>query len=248
MRGIKILGFVGLCLFLFTGCATYQMHRGDTMMSMGKYDKAVNWYSASLESESTYEGHIKRGIALEKIGKPELALQDFSTASEKEPEDSRKASLYKGELLLKQGELNKALEVSDRLVAENPHDVTALCLRAQVWVAQGDYRQALEDYDTALKEAKSDDERLKLLYNRAILFFKMDKFHDACLAYQDYINQRRAMGKDLTQEDYYNMGLFCYSNYDFECAKEYWQKLSYRQRKAIVAEINEPILKDLADY
>ena len=116
---------------------------------------------------------------------------------------------YKGELLRKQDELEKALDVSDELAAENPRDIMAVSLRGEVWFAQGDYERALEDFDTALKGLTDDNPiRLKLLYNRAITLFKLGKFHEARLAYQSYIDRRKSMGKGLRQRDYFNMGLF----------------------------------------
>ena len=249
MGKIKFIGMAALCLSLMTGCATYQMRKGDDLMLSGDYDRASKAYSKALKHKEVSEAYLKRGIALEKSGKFDEAIEDFSLVAGKGIEISKNASLYKGELLLKQGEQDEALAVSDRLVTENPKDATAYSLRAEVWFAQGDYRQALEDFDKALERVWNDDSlQLKLLYNRAVTLFKLGKFKDARLAYRDYIDERKTMGKDIRQKDYYNMGLFCYCAYDFKGARKYWQELSRKKREEIVAGISEETLKNLADY
>ena len=147
MKKVKLIGMVTLCLSLMTGCATYQMRKGDGLMLRGDYDRASKAYSKALKHKEVSEVYLKRGIALERSGKFDEAIEDFSLVAEEGIEISKNASLYKGELLLKHGELDKALAVSDGLVTENPEDVMAYSLRAEVWFAQGDYRQALEDFN-----------------------------------------------------------------------------------------------------
>ena len=249
MKKIKLIGMAVLCLSLMTGCATYQMRKGDGLMLRGDYDRASKAYSKALKHKDVSEAYLKRGIALEKSGKVDDAIRDFSLVADKGIGISKNASLYKGELLLKQGELDKALAVSDRLVIENPEDVTAHSLRAEIWFARGDYKQALDDFNKSLERVRNDDSlQLKLLYNRTVTLFKLGKFREARLAYRNYIDERKTMGKDIRQKDYYNMGLFCYCAYDFDGARKYWQELPCKKREEIAANISEETLKDLADY
>ena len=241
------LVFPAMTLLLSAGCAGTHMRRGDRMAAERNYQRAASAYTRSLDVVPSYDAHLKRGIVLGELGEHDLALQDFSEAALLRPGDNRQALLYQGEHYLKQGNLEKALEVSDELAAENPRDVMAVSLRGEVWFAKGDYRQALEDFEAALRTAgPADPLRLDLLYNRAISLYKLGRFRDARLAYQDYIEGRTSRGKGLRQQDHYNMGLFCYADYDYEAARVHWMRLSARQRQAIAARVREESLRDIA--
>jgi tetratricopeptide (TPR) repeat protein len=83
----------------------------------------------------------------------ERALEEFNRAIQLAPKDTR-ARREKVKLYLEIGEYDKAMEECDTLVRIEPQNHEMYALRADVDIASGDLREAVEDYTRALQQCQ----------------------------------------------------------------------------------------------
>ena len=94
---------------------------------------------------------LNRGVVYWMEKKYDQALADFAAVLQP-PKEQRlfEAAYYRGQLYLEQGELPKALQDFDLVLAENPHFRPVYLVRARVHFAQKDAKLGLQDLDAYL--------------------------------------------------------------------------------------------------
>ena len=102
---------------------------------------------------------------------------------------------------------DEALERNDRAVAINPHAVTTLCNRGDIFVGLRRYDEAEEVYQTALQYASTDEERgmiwgqLGTMYNEAAYDAQENNDYRAMAAYCEQADAAYARQLELTPHD-----------------------------------------------
>ncbi|HEX2907194.1 MAG TPA: tetratricopeptide repeat protein [Phototrophicaceae bacterium] len=119
------------------------------------YDRALAEYNQAIEVDPDCDyAYQSRGYNYLATGKPELAVQDFKRALQLKPynEDTRYnlATTY-GKVGYYQDALANYTIVIDKV--NNRRGKSALLYRAQIYIALGDYENALGDIDLHLKTA-----------------------------------------------------------------------------------------------
>lgn len=132
-------------------CWSARHNRGVTLAQYGRNDEALADFDAALEIEPEFiTARRNRGELLLRTGEAAKALADFTIARQESPEDADLYSLS-GEALQQLDRVAEAEAMftkSLKLKAEQPE---VLSLRAMTHAAQGAYKQALIDFDAALK-------------------------------------------------------------------------------------------------
>ncbi len=87
MNKIIVIFFIGLSSFLANAqvnqnytAVRFYIH-AETLMQTGQFQEAYQYYSNAISADSEYaQAYMKRGIALERMGKYEQALKDYDRA------------------------------------------------------------------------------------------------------------------------------------------------------------------------
>ena len=149
--------------------------RGDTYFQMGEFNRALEDYENTLRLSPSADAYSSRGSAYQELGEQEKALSDFRTALSLDP--LRPDILVQmGNIYLEREDLKGAIEQFTQGMASLPdyfkapqdqvqrpeqemevYDVVVMSiadlhyLRAMCHFLIGDNRQAMEDYDAAIR-------------------------------------------------------------------------------------------------
>jgi tetratricopeptide (TPR) repeat protein len=173
------------------------------------HDSERLWsYAAAITPESSLV-HCNLGLALEKRGDFEGAIQNYRTALKTNPA-SALAYHNRGHAYNSLGDYKKAIEDFNRAIEIKPKYTEAYINRANAYNSLGNYRQAIEDYDRAIE---INPKHAEAYYNRGIAYNGLGDYRHAI---EDYdraiqINPRHA-------EAYYNRGHACNSLGDYKQA------------------------------
>jgi tetratricopeptide (TPR) repeat protein len=93
--------------------------------------------------------YLSRGMAFERIGRSDEAIEDYNRAIASDP-SSYQAFLGRGTIFRKTGRLDKAIEDYNRAIALNPSYYQAFFGRGTTFEKMGRFDKAIEDYDRAI--------------------------------------------------------------------------------------------------
>jgi len=135
---------------------------GAALSMLGKYDayadqKPTRFYFA------TGEAYYKSGENAEK------ALEFLNQGLERDP-SKLEAYLYRGLIYLKQRETEKAIRDLSRVLNEKPDHYLATFSLGKAYYQNGDYQDALSQFNAAEEDAASDGQRAPVYYWRAITY------------------------------------------------------------------------------
>jgi serine/threonine-protein kinase len=124
--------------------------------ALGDYDRAIELAgaapreeAASGEGNPTLAGlYCRRGDARYDLFREEEAEADFAEAARRHPSS---AAYYLGEMWMRRGKHDRALEAYSEAVRLNPEDAQAHVCRGTATEALGDLEQAAADYSTAIR-------------------------------------------------------------------------------------------------
>lgn len=141
-----------------------------------KYQEALNQFTKVMEQlPEDKTVYIERGLVYQNMGNHHMAIKDFQHAIQI---DSRcvKAYYHNGTSKLKDGQIEAA--IMDFKKAEDIDSTIAGIMDGlgQCYHAQGDYENALMQYDDALKARENDVEFLK---NRSATFYDLKKYDES---------------------------------------------------------------------
>ncbi len=126
-----------------------------------KYSDAIEKFSAILKANpNNAVAHTVRGLAYNKLGKPDLAIADFNKAIEINPLYSHAYS-SRGFVYSEKNETKKALADFDKAIELNKSNDDAYYNRGLAYYRTEQYTKSLGDYKTAAglklkKEALED--------------------------------------------------------------------------------------------
>ncbi len=137
--------------------------------------EAVKKYSAELVSrDDTVGNNLAQIQSLLRVGlvkDAELKLQSFKEKYPNEPQAMR----LQAWLLMRQGQLQKALELTNKSLQANPNDAAAWSLKGQINFFREDYDQAISDFTKSKLLADEPSVRLSL----ARTYQQKERYEDA---------------------------------------------------------------------
>jgi tetratricopeptide (TPR) repeat protein len=149
------------------------MEKAKKFSTENLHDSAIHYLNRVIEkSPDNLEAIINRGVAWFMLGDLDRAISDFDYIIGL---DSNLSDpwLKKGQVLLKKGMINEALECLNKALQYNPSSIEALNERGHLYVSAKDYKKAFEDYSASLSLNRYQP---KILYARAYVYAFMKKF------------------------------------------------------------------------
>jgi tetratricopeptide (TPR) repeat protein len=186
-----------------------------TQIGLWKNSIALWSYVIGKYPKSVYIAYINRGLAYEKMGRQNKALEDYNEAVAMSP-----SYIYaynnRGWALGKMGQLDKAIEDFDKSIELEPSNYNAYNGRGMMYEKKGEVNKAIEDYNKAITVNPSSPVtyfNLGILYGKTGSYDKAIKYFDKSIA----LNPKNA--------DYYsNRGVTYYLSGQFGRALEDFSK------------------------
>lgn len=142
--------------------ATARQSLAEARLTTGNYGEAESLYRAlSSAGSPSYEVLLGLGLAQERLGEDDKALENLASASGLPTADAR-ALVALGRIEARRGHLEPALRFLDQAIALDPHDVEARHQRAGVLNRQGRTAEAIADRDEAVR-LRADQDKLSQL-------------------------------------------------------------------------------------
>ena len=124
--------------------------RGLELLSLGKYDEAIEYFDKSLETDPDNDDALNfKGVSLESLGKYDEAIEYFDKAIEIHP-DNEKALNNKGLALGELGKHKEAIECFDKAIEIEPNYDKAFFNKGVELELHGKLEEAIEYYDKAI--------------------------------------------------------------------------------------------------
>lgn len=144
---------------------------------VGKYDKAIDLYTQSLNIKNTVEGHLGRARCYEKDDYYlEGAIIDYSEALKLRPKDNFEAYYGRGRVYIRDVNYYKALTDMNQAIKIRPKHLNAYYHRAIIRSQIRDNRGALSDMNFFIK--KKDGSR-QAHFNRGIIYQRLGAYRNA---------------------------------------------------------------------
>lgn len=146
---------------------------------------AIKKYSTELNSlEDTVENNFLQVRAFLKVGLIKEAQYKLQSFKEKYPNEPR-TLLLEAWLLMRQGQLTKALELSNRNLQNNQNNPQAWRLRGEINFLLADYDKAISDLKTSKLYSDEPTARISL----AKAFLRVQRYEDAITELKNIINE-----------------------------------------------------------
>lgn len=209
---------------LFTGCGlqnkTENLSAGMEAVAALEYDNALASFEAARAAAED-ERLILRGEGLAYMGKTMYAEAAAAFEAALACSDGRIKSVdydinyYLATAYYKQGELGRAVEVYNAILALKPGEKDAYYLRGVIYAQQGNLDSAKEDFNRAISLDPSDYDRMIDIYG----LLAAEGYKEAG---QEYLQSAMDAGtKNMTN---YEKGRICYYLEDYENARTYLEK------------------------
>lgn len=129
---------------------------GQHYLASGQVQKGVQTLAQSLEANPLSEGaQLRYGLGQMEAGEFRIAEKAFTEALNINKE-SKPAQFYRFISAFKEGQPDKAIELADRLLAENPQNTIALNFKGIGYTALGNIEQAKQQFEAVLALDKGD--------------------------------------------------------------------------------------------
>ena len=132
---------------------------GLALAEQGRYDEAEHALNQAIGIDADARPpRLHRGVVYWRQKKYDLAVADFEAVLAP-PDDKRlvEAAYYRGQLYLERGEVQKALDDFDRVVAATPGFRSVYLDRPLIYLSKGDTPHALADLDTYVSLVRKVD-------------------------------------------------------------------------------------------
>ena len=137
--------------------------------------EAVKKYSEALVSlEDTVGNNLSQIESFLRVGLVREAERKLQSFKEKYPNEPR-AMLLQAWLLMRQGQLEKALELANRILQSDPDSAAAWRLKGEVDFYRQDYDRAISDFTKS--KVSSDEPYVRL--SLAKVYLKTERYEDA---------------------------------------------------------------------
>ena len=135
--------------------AVFYNNRGETYLSEGKIDEAINDFNTVIMLQPKLAAaYNKRGIAYKEKRELDHAIEDFNKAIELKP-DYAIAYSNRGAVYCDKGEHDQAIADCNKAIELKPDYASAYNNRGKVYLFKGEVDEAINDYNKAI-EVKSD--------------------------------------------------------------------------------------------
>jgi tetratricopeptide (TPR) repeat protein len=137
------------------------------------FKKADQYYTKCIELDSSdVDGYYWRGCARSAAGLTDKAIEDFTKGLEIDPNDTDIRIARAEEYFYVKNDLKSALKDYDKVIELDMYDVWAYRDRAEIYKMQKKYKEAIEDYSTAIALGGNDKKNhLATLAKRANLYY-----------------------------------------------------------------------------
>ncbi len=227
LMSLIALSFAAL---LLPGCASQgsvkRVSSADKHMSSGNYAAAAQHYKDAQAQDDSPELSMRLATALIKDGRFDAALAELN----RRDQDSAKADYLKAACYLSLNDVGNAKVFLEKSLRQRPNDALALSLLGRIHFLQQQFTQSAETYENALAVSSNPVIREKLLYNLAIAQFRAGKFNAADQSFKQYLSKHDY----VTEQDEKLGGAIAYAAGDRQRALKHWQKLTHRERQAIL--------------
>ncbi len=159
---------LGACIALRPDAPWGYSVRGLALAQQKRYDEADLDLDRAIRLNPDFlPARLNRGVVYWRQGKLDLALADFEAVLGP-PKEKRliEAAFARGQLYLQRGDVQKALDDFNWVVAENPRVRSIFLYRAQIHISQGDNDRGLEDLDAYLDLGSEHDPRVWVIHGR----------------------------------------------------------------------------------
>ncbi|MFP4499308.1 MAG: tetratricopeptide repeat protein [Vulcanimicrobiota bacterium] len=246
---ILCLVFISL---VFSGCSKKKdpfelVDEADKLMKQEEVRKAVPLYKEALEIDPDLkDARIKYIEAL--IIKGDLAPADEEVFKILKINPQHKEGLkLKAKILLLTLEIDKSLELYNRLLEQYPDDPIIYHERGNAYAGKMEYEQAEQDIKKAI-ELKPD--YLEALLNLGVLYYKQDEYEKAIDAYSKVINQKELKEDTVLTKPYlfayYNRAnAYLKLNETDKAVKDLETTAKYAPEESSVGQMSKKLIKDL---
>ena len=150
---------LGACVALRPEAPWAYSVRGLALAQQNHFEEAERDLNRAIQlSPDSRPSRLNRGVVYWNQKKYDAALADFSEVLQP-PQEKRliESAYYRGQLYLQLGEVQKAREDFDQVVAQKPGFFPVYPLRARIHIAKGDNAAALGDLDAYLAGRPADE-------------------------------------------------------------------------------------------
>jgi tetratricopeptide (TPR) repeat protein len=203
---------------------------GDQYMKTGNYPDAAQQYQEAQNKEDSQALSLRLATAKIKAHQYTEALSEL----ERLKHDGPKANYLKAVCYVALNDVAKSKSVLEESLKAKPDDALALSLLGRIHFLQQQYTQSAETYQEALAISSNPKVREILLYNLAVSQMRAGQFTAADLSFKQYLSQHEY----VTAQDEKMAGAIAYAAGDRQRALNHWQKLTRKERKAILNAID----------
>ncbi len=219
---------------LISGCSqqtgSKRIVAGDQSMKAGNYSDAAQQYQAAKDKEDSLELSLRLATARIKAHQYSEALTELERLNHEGP----KANYLKAVCYVALNDVAKSKTFLEASLKIKPDDALALSLLGRIHFLQQQYTQSAETYQEALAISSDPTVREILLYNLAVSQMRAGQFNAADLTFKQYLSQHEY----VTAQDEKTAGAIAYAAGDRQRALNHWQKLTHKERKAILNAID----------
>ncbi|HET6372388.1 MAG TPA: protein kinase [Candidatus Polarisedimenticolia bacterium] len=151
---------------------------GEMIRAADLYSGIGRHHEAALYFEKARE-FTNAGLAYEKAGLPDEAVRVYVSAGR---------VFEAARLHLKSGSKSQAIRVLQQVGRDDPQFGKASFMLGGLFHEQELYAPAAEKFETALKLAREEGERLKCLYHLALTYEQMGRAEEACKLYEKILS------------------------------------------------------------
>jgi tetratricopeptide (TPR) repeat protein len=229
---------------------------GKVAYAKGDYSRAAQYQTQWLIKypEAGY-AYVERGLAHSKLNKSELAISDFSKASELLP-DALRPKVYKCAELSKIGREEEAKAMLEQIMSNpnfagiSPYEkFLAYSLDGQFKIKSGQHEEALPSLNNALRTFNNNTHvfiaknsrfinRLAV-YNRAVVHNKMGDYREAANDMESYVRISQKANQRLGSKDYARLAIAYYLAEEYDKCRAIIKYVSPGDRQRLSETLDE---------
>lgn len=158
--------------------------RGIKIHQREELDNAIAYYTVVIELDSdsnlVTQSYIHRGLAYQRKGEFNRAIDDFTKLIEIGPNHIRADAYdYRGRVHHQKGELSRAIEDFSEAIELNPDHITALYNRAMIYMKEENYTLAVEDFRRVVQLFVDDTQNPTVQYYHGIAWLSLGEWEKA---------------------------------------------------------------------
>ena len=165
----------------------------------GKYEESIDKFSQAIEKNQYYaKAYYERGLSYYELGDLQTAISEMEKARSEGMQNDISLNWNLGWTYYLAGQYDKAIEVNEPVLNENPDVLGMRMNQAISYLSKGDFENSQAQYDLLIQEAQRqvNEARAQGTEPSASLWFYMDA---GALDLQNLVDQLDNNPKDWTQ-------------------------------------------------